>query len=193
MILERQREMLEKYSQEVTAKEMLEMYEDPEAFFSDKERKASELYKKHSMAHLKKAFPYAGAAIIGKVFAENGGLYYPCYKVLSGRRGQMPANRRKTRRAEHECAPPAEIELNFLKELQFSRIEGDVRAHLEREEKEKTRRVEEARKMDLLETCNCCYNDECLPDDMLPCKGGHSFCIDCIRRASQVRKLLKKL
>ena len=31
------------------------MYDDPEAYFMDKTRKVSELYKKHSMNQLKKA------------------------------------------------------------------------------------------------------------------------------------------
>ncbi len=34
--------------------------------------------------------------------------------------------------------------------------------------------------------CTCCYNDECLDEDMLPCRGGHLFCRECVQRASEV-------
>ena len=45
-------EMQEKYSGQVTVQEILDMYEDPEAYFMDEKRPVSELYKKHSLNQL---------------------------------------------------------------------------------------------------------------------------------------------
>ena len=46
--------------------------------------------------------------------------------------------------------------------------------------------MEEARNNNALQECGCCYNDECLLEDMFSCKDGHNFCQDCIQRASEV-------
>ena len=42
-------ELMEKYSGQVTVQEILDMYDDPDAYFMDKTRHVSELYKKHSL------------------------------------------------------------------------------------------------------------------------------------------------
>lgn len=35
---------------------------------------------------------------------------------------------------------------------------------------------------ELLE-CQCCFDDECLFEDMAPCPEGHLYCKECIRRS----------
>ena len=61
-----------------------------------------------------------------------------------------------------------------------------MKKHLETEKKEHDAKVAEAKKRGELIECVCCYNDECLFEDMLPCKGGHLFCRECVARASEV-------
>jgi hypothetical protein len=34
--------------------------------------------------------------------------------------------------------------------------------------------------------CVCCYNEECLEEDMLACSRGHLYCKKCVQRASEV-------
>ncbi len=72
--------------------------------------------------------------------------------------------------------------------MQFARIEGEVEAHKARLREEREAKVSEARDKDALMECVCCLSDECLLDDMLPCKGGHLFCRECVQRASEVSK-----
>ena len=62
--------------------------------------------------------------------------------------------------------------------------------HIEDQKEIKRKIVEEARKNNMLQECGCCYNDECLLDDMLPCREGHHFCIECVQRASEVSNLI---
>jgi hypothetical protein len=104
---------MEKYSGQVTVQEILDMYNDPEAYFSDKTRQVSELYKKHSLNQLKKEFRHVSVNVINKIFNQNSGLFVPCVRALKKYSGV----KRKTRRPDHECPMPPEIDINFLKVL----------------------------------------------------------------------------
>ncbi len=104
-------QLQEKYSRKVNVQDILEMYDDPEQYFGNTQRSVSELYKKHSLCQLKKEFRTISAVVINKVFGQNNGLYYPSFKSLQSHGGQ----KRKTRRPDHECGMPQEIDINFLK------------------------------------------------------------------------------
>ncbi len=93
--------------------EILDMYEDPEAYFSDKTRVVSDLYKKHSQTQLKKDFRHISVNIINNVFKKNNGLFVPCSRALKKYVGAKKS--RRTRRPDHECHMPADIDLDFLK------------------------------------------------------------------------------
>ena len=62
--------------------------------------------------------------------------------------------------------------------------------HIEEQKENKRNMIENARKSNTLQECGCCYNDECLLDDMLPCRDAHTFCTDCVQRASEVNIIL---
>ena len=38
---------------------------------------------------------------------------------------------------------------------------------------------------DLME-CECCYNADCLEEDMVQCKAGHKYCKECISEGTSV-------
>ena len=59
-----------------------------------------------------------------------------------------------------EAPLPPETDINFLKELQFCRIEEQVQKHKENMDKERKVRVDAARATEELEECVCCYSDE---------------------------------
>ena len=87
-----------------TVEEILDMYDDPEAYFTDQTRKVSKLYKEHSLNQLKKEFRYLSACIITKVYTQNNGLFVPSVRDL--RRFKGKDGKRKTRRPDHECPQP---------------------------------------------------------------------------------------
>lgn len=37
----------------------------------------------------------------------------------------------------------------------------------------------------MLVTCQCCFNDECIPTKTAECNEGHVFCFECIIRGSE--------
>ena len=181
-------QMQEKYSGQVTVQEILDMYDDPEAYFMDEKRPVSELYKKHSLNQLKKEFRQISVMVINKIFNTHNGLFVPCVRALK----KYSGTKRKTRRPDHECPMPTEIDLNFLKEWQYSRKEEDVKKFINDQKEEHEKLVAEAKEAGNLMECVCCFNDECLVEDMLPCGGGHLFCKDCVQRASEVNYYLRK-
>lgn len=86
---QKEAEMMEKYSGQVTVQEILDMYEDPEAYFMDDTRKVSDLYKKHALAQLKKEFRTVHVNAINKIFNGNNFLFLPCVRVLKKYRGKQ--------------------------------------------------------------------------------------------------------
>ena len=48
--------LVDKYSKEMSVGDILEMYPDPEDYFGKLDRKVTDLYKKLSLAHLKREF-----------------------------------------------------------------------------------------------------------------------------------------
>ena len=85
-------------------------------------------------------------------------LYYPAFKQLKSM--TSPKYRRKTRRPDVEAPLPPETDINFLKELQFCRIEEQVQRHKENLNEERKVRVDAARATEELEECVCCCSDE---------------------------------
>ena len=47
-------------------------------------------------------------------------------------------------------------------------------------------KIEDAKRLGHLQECLCCYSDDCLPEDMISCKGGHVYCRECIARGTDV-------
>lgn len=43
-----------------------------------------------------------------------------------------------------------------------------------------------AREKHALVTCPCCYDDELLPEDLVPCEAGHGCCGSCVKRSAQI-------
>ena len=66
--------------------------------------------------------------VINKIFNAHNGLFVPCVRALK----KYSGTKRKTRRPDHECPMPAEIDINFLKELQYSRKEDEVKNFINR-------------------------------------------------------------
>ena len=76
-------EEMRKYSEELSVQEILEMYDDdPESYFMDKTRKASEVYKLHCMEQLKKEFSKISVKVIKEIFSQNNCLFLPSVRDL---------------------------------------------------------------------------------------------------------------
>ena len=181
---QRETEILEKYSN-LSVQEFFEIYDDdPETYFMDKNRKVSELYKKHSWKQLKKEFCKIPCSVIKRIFKSNKGLFLPSARQLQEQEHKI--HKRWFKRSLEKCLTPTKIDFNFLKELQYFQKEVEIQRFLEEKNSALKRKIEEERIKGNLMECSCCCNDECFAEDMLPCGGAHIFCKNCIQRASDV-------
>ena len=55
-----------------------------------------------------------------------------------------------------------------FQELQYIRKEAEVRVHVEEVNKARVEKIELARKNNSFMVCQCCGDDECIDEDMLP-------------------------
>ena len=165
------------------------MYEDAEAYFMNLNRTASDLYKRHSINQLRKDFPKVTTTTIDKIFKEHKGLLVPsshalkkfCLETTHGR------GLRKTPRSPSDYhTVPISIDINFLKELQYYRKEEEIKEFIKNKKEFHEKKVAAAKELGSLMECLCCYNDECLLEEMFPCSGGHLFCKECVQRGSEV-------
>jgi hypothetical protein len=70
--------------------------------------------------------------------------------------------------------------------LQYSRKEDEIKHYITDKKDSYEKKVAVAKKKGCLMECVCCYNEECLEEDMLACSGGHLYCKECVQRASEV-------
>lgn len=47
--------------------------------------------------------------------------------------------------------------------------------------------LEQARLMNMLAQCECCFDNEILPDETVSCSGGHLFCEPCVQKYVKIR------
>ena len=57
--------------------------------------------------------------------------------------------------------------------------------HIKERQEARERRLAKAKEDNELMECGCCFDDEVLQEDMLPCPDGHMFCRECVRRSSE--------
>jgi len=64
--------------------------------------------------------------------------------------------------------------------------DNEMRSFVKDLEEQRQKTIKWAREVGILMECKCCYADDCLEEEMLPCQGGHFFCKECIQRGSKV-------
>ena len=166
------------------------MYDDdPESYFMDKRRQASPIYKVHCMEQLKKEFSKISVKVIKEIFSQNNCLFLPSVRDLE-KHMQNKKNAKslmKTKRKYDAANIPGEVDIEFLKELQYFRKEAEIQKFLDKDNSILNKKIQEAKENGTpLMECTCCYNEECFLEDMLPCKNGYLYCKDCVKRALDV-------
>lgn len=74
----------------------------------------------------------------------------------------------------------------YLFQLAYLTHREEIKKYmLEKEKREEQERVE-AKKNGLMETCQCCYDEEVMPKDTFNCPNGCKFCRECIKKSCEV-------
>ena len=148
-------EELEMWTNQMTARKMLELYDDPIAAFYEKKDPQSSLYKMHSLAALREEFRYQSASMISRVFSQQGDRLLPARRELL----MMGLNTRKNRRPNSEVKFPDEACVTFLKERKFCQLEEEVKVEMDRKRKVREEKMKRAAAFGLLEECVICLAD----------------------------------
>lgn len=61
----------------------------------------------------------------------------------------------------------------------------NISDHIKQKEERRKVKVERARMTGELCECCCCFDDECLLEDLTSCPEGHLFCKTCLVRSTE--------
>ena len=170
----------------LTARDFVAEFEDPHAHYRDISRKTSVLYKEHVNFYLKKHFSVHHSKF-KKIVEENKNLFYPCVKALEAvDKGKGKGKGKKT-----DCATnlqrPHEMDLEFLKEYIYYKLEDKIRGLQDFRSKRRATEIAKAKEEGGVFECLVCYDDECLLTEVVMCDAGCMFCPTCTRRGSEVQ------
>ncbi|CAB4054228.1 RNF216 [Lepeophtheirus salmonis] len=161
-----QEELIQKFSSEGDVRELVELYGNPIQHFTQRRGEVTMAYRKLSLAYLSLEFRYHRKKFIESTFISHKEIFLGAFLFLKNTKERT----RKTKRLLFECTIPKELDIAFLKEYQVA----------------KKHKVEEAKKTNSLNSCQCCFDDELLDRDMVLCPEKHKFCKECILRASEI-------
>ena len=121
--------------------------DDPESYFMDKRRQASPIYKVHCMEQLKKEFSKISVKVIKEIFSQNNCLFLPSVRDLE-KHMQNKKNAKslmKTKRKYDAANVPGEVDIEFLKELQYFRKEAEIQKFLDKDNSILNKKIQEAK------------------------------------------------
>ncbi|XP_050507732.1 E3 ubiquitin-protein ligase RNF216-like [Diabrotica virgifera virgifera] len=90
----------------------------------------------------------------------------------------------RPRPAENEAEDSTNVTL--LQMISFLKYRKQIERELKLKNEAYRHAKEEARKFNLFETCQCCFDDELIPEEIYFCMRGCSFCKDCVKKGVEV-------
>ena len=170
----------------LNARDFVAEFEDPHAHYRDISRRTSVLYKEHVNFYLKKHFTVHHAKL-KKIVEDNNNLLYPCVKALEALdKGKGKGKGKKTDSVTN-LQRPGEMDLEFLKEYIYFKLEDKIRGLQDFRSKRRANEIAKAKAEGGVFECLVCYDDECLLTEVVMCDSGCMFCPTCIRRGSEVQ------
>ncbi|XP_057330525.1 uncharacterized protein LOC130670913 isoform X2 [Microplitis mediator] len=85
---------------------------------------------------------------------------------------------------------PSEIpteNIPMLQEMAFVRHQDEIRMHMETARKREEEEFNSLKTAGSLWTCQCCYDDECMPSKCSTCDNAHVFCNSCVVNGTDSR------
>jgi len=173
----------EKKILDMKATDFLFEYPDPHKHFLDTTAAVSDIYKAHALFHITKDFPSVTVSEVQKVLDQYNGHFLPTIKQVE----TMPSSRKGKKALKNRPRKPDEVDLQFLREYMYFKLESKIRKYQSKQEKKRTKAVEEARKEGGLFECKVCLDSDCLVVEVVMCEAGCMFCKDCVKRGAEVQ------
>ncbi|XP_061173242.1 uncharacterized protein LOC133182415 [Saccostrea echinata] len=164
-------------------------FPDPLGTFLNVEQDMSSSYREHALQQLRRDFRQLKKSFILKALEKYNYHYHLTKKEIEKELENTPVRSKKFRREplqEEDCRMPEQPEEFFYYEKLFSENEEEIKRYLHDKEQVYELRLQEARDNGELMECQCCFDEECLFEDMAACPDGHLFCKTCIRRSAEV-------
>lgn len=74
----------------------------------------------------------------------------------------------------------------LLQELAYFEHKHEILNYIEEKKIQDAEERRQAKKMGLLQTCSCCFDEEIMPNDIVTCPEGCRFCKFCVKRSSEI-------
>uniref|UniRef100_T1J9J9 RING-type domain-containing protein n=1 Tax=Strigamia maritima TaxID=126957 RepID=T1J9J9_STRMM len=171
----------------MSVEEFLDIFPDPETFF-DKARNTdvNKNYKHHVLIYTSNNYSLCDSYLVQIILKHK----YRLIPVVEEMKCYEPAMKRIKKELREM---PKEIDELFYQELTYLKLIDEIKGYRQRKDEEKRKRLEEAKSNGTLMTCECCFEEELLLDDMLPCPKDHLFCKICICRQAEINIGANKL
>ncbi|RUS69907.1 hypothetical protein EGW08_022329 [Elysia chlorotica] len=177
---------------DLTVEEFLERFPEPEKTFGDESTQKSNLYQEHAHVALRNEFRMLKAGYLKVVLLKHKSHFYPAYQQLANELLTIPLDQRhkfmnkfmKYPRS-YKVRMPLKADEYFYHEYWFVLNEQKVKDFPKQAEDARRIKIEEAKAKGELFECCCCYDDECLFEDLTSCPEGHLFCKTCVVRSTE--------
>ena len=167
----------------MTPRDFVDQYEDPLAHFMDTKSSVNKLYKDHATSYITKHYPMLSESEIKKIMDDNNDHFLPSIKQVE----VVSQDKKGKSRLKKAPDVPKEMDLLFLKEYVFFKLESRIKKLQLKEENKRAKALKTARKEGGLFECNVCFDSECLLVEMTMCEAGCMLCRDCVRRGVGVQ------
>ncbi|KAL3872808.1 hypothetical protein ACJMK2_036008 [Sinanodonta woodiana] len=169
--------------------QFLSNFPNPSKFFFNTEKAVSKNYQDHVVVYLKNTYPMLKDCYIRSLMKAHANHLAPVVQELETQfpgitHGGRSKALRATNRGRGYPYPEDPDEL-FFQEVLYCQHKKEIADFLEEEKRQREQRVMKAKEKKELLECSCCFDDECLFEDMTSCADGHLFCKECVRRSTE--------
>ncbi|KAL7303319.1 hypothetical protein TKK_0004509 [Trichogramma kaykai] len=167
-------EQQKQYTTDFKVEKFLEVIPDPISYFENPSRKCT--HDPIGKEFLKHIFNKNKVHTISRVYSSSNYNMSITAASLSELGPDM-----RSKRASSDM-PTENIPL--LQEMAYIKHKDAIKLHIENLRITEERLFKDLKEKNLLVTCQCCYNDECMPSKCALCNEGHTFCNDCVIRGT---------
>ncbi|KAK3093829.1 hypothetical protein FSP39_020705 [Pinctada imbricata] len=168
----------------------LEKFPNPFETFQNEEKQMNDNYKEHALKQLLTDYRNLKKGYVKQILESHNHHYYPSRKQIEHEIPYVSYYSKRFREVDRTPGKDTEMPETpdefFFHEKLFLEHEQEIKDFLAEQKSMKELRLMEAKENGDVMECGCCYDDECLFEDMVACEDGHLFCRDCIKRSSEV-------
>lgn len=167
----------QRYTKNFNVEQFLTLFPDPFSHFENDSRKCE--FNLVVAEFLKNEFSRVRVTTINK-------LYRDCKYNMSQTAKSLRAITDFIIKPRNPNEIPTE-NIPMLQEMAFVRHQDEIRMHMETARKREEEEFNSLKAAGSLWTCQCCYDDECMPSKCSTCDNAHVFCNSCVVNGTDSR------